>query len=755
MDRELLIEIGTEELPAGWLPGLTIAFGATLEASLKAARLSADAPVETFSTPRRLTARFARVSERQSDREDVITGPPVSAAFDGDGKPTPAAEGFARKNGVEVTALERLDVPEKKGVYLAVRKQQRGKAAVDVLPEVMTAALRGLPFPKQMRWDALLEDGKGELPFGRPIRWMVFLYGGRVVPYTIVRAANAQGGLVQDVRSGAVTYGHRFLATSGRAGRAVKVKGFDDYRKRLAEHFVVLDRSERHSRIARELDVEGRRRGGRVATALVGQSLLQEVPDLVEYPFVLSGHFAEEFLSLPEEVLTTTMIHHQHFFPILNDQGKLLPVFLAVLNTEPEKPEVVSRNLERVLTARLRDARFFLDADRTRPLDAFVDRLDTVLFHKKLGSYRDKARRVSELAGWICGEVFGRPELADDARQAGLLCKADLATDMVRELTELQGTIGGIYAREDGRPETVWKAIYHHYLPQAVEADAAPTKAQLGSAAVSWAAVSLADKLDTLVGMFVAGERPTGSRDPFGLRRAAQGVMRTLVDLPQLAGVDARVALGTLVEQAATPFANSGGPDETASGDAAGARSALWSFLVERLRYVLEQRGHDVRNVRAVTHGDPAALVPVLALRKLSVLSHVADSDDFRQLAIVFKRVRNIVSKNVKAAPSMADLDQAGTPLDGLLVEPAEQELWREFTTRQPVIEASVAAGQSYKQAFEEAAKFGPAVARFFDDVMVMTEDATLREARLRLMWKLEQLILQLADVSEIVPQES
>ncbi len=753
MDRELLIEIGTEELPAGWLPSLTTAFGAALEASLKASRLSADSPVETFSTPRRLTARFARVSERQTDLEEVITGPPVSAAFDTSGAPTPAAEGFARKQGVEVSALERLEVPEKKGVYLAVRRQHRGKAAVDVLPDVLTATLRSLAFPRQMRWDAMLDDGKGELPFGRPIRWIVFLYGGRVVPFAILRTPNAMGGLVQEVRSGAVTYGHRFLATSGRAGRAVKVKGFDDYRKRLAENFVVLEHSERHSRIARELDVESRRRGGRVATALVGQSLLQEVPDLVEFPFVVPGHFPEEFLSLPDEVLTTTMIHHQHFFPILSDQGKLLPVFLAVLNTEPEKPEVVSRNLERVLTARLRDARFFWDADRQQPLEGFIERLDTVLFHKKLGSYRAKAERVSRLAEWLCREVLGRPDLAAHAAEAGRLCKADLATDMVRELTELQGTIGGIYAREDGRPEAVWKAVYHHYLPHGVEADAPPTRAQLGQAAITWAAVSMADKVDSLVGMFAAGERPTGSRDPYGLRRSAQGMIRTLVDLPALAGVDARVTLAQLVVKAQEPFADL--ISDSLEEDPQGYGTALWLFVTERLRYVLEQRGHDIRNVRAVTHGEIRDLSPLVARRKLEVLAQVADTDNFRQLAALFKRVRNILGKNVPAAPAMASIDEQGPPLDTLLKEPAEQALWQELQQRRPVIDAAVAAGNSFKQAFEEAAKFGPSVATFFDDVMVMTDDAGLREARLRLMWTLEQLILQLADVSEIVAQES
>src|SRR5688500_9732850 len=632
MDRELLLEIGTEEIPAGWLPGLTMQLGKVLEARLKEARLAIEEPIETFSTPRRLTVRSARIGERQTDLEEVVTGPPVSAAFGADGKLTPAGAGFAKKQGIPEDQIERIKTP--KGEYIGARKHQRGRAAVDVLPDVLTGVLRAMTFPKQMRWDAVLNDGKGELPFGRPIRWVLYLYGGRVVPFTIARSPLAQGSRVQEINSGASTYGHRFLTTTGRPGRAVKVKNFDDYRKRLAEHFVMLDRRERQDRIGRELDAEARRRGGRLARSLVGQGMLDEVPDLVEYPVIVSGSFAQEFLQLPEEVLTTTMIHHQHFFPLNNDQGKLLPVFLAVLNMEPEQPDVIARNMERVLTARLRDARFFFDADREQPLAAFVERLGTVLFHKRLGTYQEKSARVQQLARWICADLFGKSDLCDYAAEAGKLCKADLATDMVRELTELQGTMGGIYAREDGRPEEVWKAIYFHYLPVGVEVNAPPTKEQLGKAAITWAAVSLADKIDTVTGMFQAGERPTGSRDPYGLPPAAQGIVRLLVDLPELTGLDLPLTIGEIVgppsQQAASTFAKA-----TADGSA-DHDGAFWTFMVERLRYVLEQRGYDPRNVRAVTHSRIAELSPLTAKRKLEVLPEFTESQDFKQLAMLF-----------------------------------------------------------------------------------------------------------------------
>jgi glycyl-tRNA synthetase beta chain len=736
MDRELLIEIGVEEIPASWLPGMTAQLASRLEARLKELRLPATAPIETYSTPRRLTARIAKLAERQTDFEEVLNGPPVNAAFNAAGDPTPAAVGFARRHGTEVAALERIDTP--KGTYLAFRKQHRGKAAVDVLPDVLTGLLRELTFPKPMRWDALLDDGKGELPFGRPIRWILFLYGGRVVPFSIYRTRLAQGPMVQEIRSGAVTFGHRFLTTSGRAGRAIKVKGFDDYEKRLAENFVVLERTERQERVARELEGEARRRGGRVSRQAGGQALLQEVPDLVEYPKVISGAFSEEFLTLPEEVLTTTMIHHQHFFPVANDQGKLQPVFLAVLNMEGDRPELIARNLERVLTARLRDARFFWDADRKQRLETRVERLSTVLFHKALGSFAEKAERISALAELVARDLLEVPAAGEPARVAGRLAKADQATDMVREMTELSGTMGGIYAREDGFPEEVWKAIYFHYLPVGIEADAPPSREQLGVASATWAAVSLADKLDTVVGMFSAGERPTGSRDPYGLRRAAQGLVRILVDLPELTGLQVRPTFRTLVELTRSVLAP--GPDEW--------QPTVYEFLLDRLRYVLEQRGFDVRNVRAVTAGDASAISPLQARRKVEVLPELAESADFAQLAVLFKRVRNI-ARNLADGSGAAMVDRT------LLTHPAETALLTEIDQRSPAIESAVASGQGFRQAFGEAATLAPAVARFFDDVLVMAEDARLREARLRLMKRLETLILQLADVSEIVPEES
>jgi glycyl-tRNA synthetase beta chain len=746
MDRELLIEIGVEEVPASWLPALTTALAEVTAAQLRAARLDVDGPVESWTTPRRLAVRVFRVAERQTDLEEVISGPPVSAARGADGQPTPAAAGFARKNGAEVADLEEIDTP--KGRYLAVRRRQRGKATVDALPEVMTGLLRGLSFPRQMHWDAYLDDGRGDLTFGRPIRWLLFLYGGRVVPFEIRRTEAAQAPLVQEVRSGAVTYGHRFLTTSGRAGRAVKVKTFEDYKARLVEHFVLLEREDRRERIVRELDVHAGRLGGRVHRAAAGQSgLLEEVPDLVEWPAVVPGMFPAEFLSLPEEVLTTTMIHHQHYFPVADEHGHLKAAFLAVLNVEVERPELVSRNAERVLTARLRDAQFYWEADRRIALADRLERLDTILFHKKLGSYKAKSQRLEGLARWIAREALGVPAEAESAATAGRLAKADLATDMVRELTELQGTMGGIYARAEGLPEPVWMAIYHHYLPVAVDAGAAPTRAELGTGAVTWAAVSLADKLDTLVGLFAAGERPTGSRDPFGLRRQAHGLFKLLVDLSEVTGVGLRPTVGRLVDSAGRELAAQGVPLDPAAGQ------ALTAFLGERLTYVLEQRGFDVRNVRAVLAGrELADISPIDARRKLEVLPEYVGTPEFQQLAVAFKRVKNI-AREASASGSGLRADAPGSSDGALLVEPAERALLEEIDRRGPAIERLLESGDDYRQAFAEAAAFGPLVDRFFSDVFVMVDDASLRGARLRLMKRLEQLILRLADISEIVSQ--
>ena len=726
MDRELLIEIGVEELPAAWLPDLTRQLGERLEARLKESRIAPGAPVEAYSTPRRLTARLAKIAERQEDLEELVTGPPVSAAFDASGAPTPAAVGFAKKQGVTVADLGRAQGP--RGEYLTYLKRQRGKSAIDALPDVFQSVLRDLAFPKQMRWDATLDEGRSEFVFGRPIRWLVFLYGGRVVPFTIGRLPRAAGPQVQEISSGALTYGHRFLATSGRAGRSIKVRSFDEYQARLKEHFIVLDHVERSERIARDLEGHARRLGGRVALK-EHQALVAEVADLVEFPGVVAGFFDRGFLDLPEEVLTTTLVHHQHYFPVVTEDGSLKEAFLAVVNTQPKDERLIAKNAERVVTARLRDARFFWESDRKTALASRLDRLHTVIFHKKLGSYRDKAQRIEALARSVATEAFGRPEAADHAAAAARLAKTDLTTDMVFEFPELQGRMGGIYAREEGQPEQVWKAIYHHYLPIAVESEAAPAQSDLGAAAITWAAVSLADKLDTVVGLLHAGERATGSRDPFGLRRQMHGIVRILMDLPELTGIERELSFAALAAQARLPFGGSAEPGEQ-----------LATFAIERIRFALEQRGFPVQIARAVTAS--AAVVPLRARRLARAIQAMRSSDDFQALAVLFKRVKNIAR----------ELAQPGALDREALTEPAERALLDELDARRPAVAAAVAAAD-YTRALSDISALRPVVDRFFTEVFVMADDARVRTARLTLMANLRDLILDLADISEIVPQ--
>jgi len=732
MDRELLIEIGVEELPAAWMPGLTTQLRDKLKAQLLDFRLGALEEPEAFSTPRRLTVRVGKIAERQEDLEETITGPPVSGAFGADGQPTPAALGFAKKQGVPFEQVTRQQTP--KGEYLAYHKRVRGRSAVDTLPAVLGALLRDLSFPKQMRWDAKLDDGRGELVFGRPIRWLVFLYGGRVVPFTIGRMPGAIGTQVQEIQSAALTYGHRFLATSGRAGRSIKVRTFDDYRARLSEHFVVLEHSERRDRIRRELEKHARRLGGRVQMR-DHAGLVEEVADLVEYPGVVAGFFDRAFLELPQEVLTTTLVHHQHYFPVVSDAGELKEAFLAVVNTQPQDERRIAKNAERVVTARLRDARFFWESDRKNTLESRLERLHTVLFHKKLGSYRDKAERIEKLAEWIARDVFERPDDAPQAAMAARLAKADLTSDMVFEFPELQGLMGGIYAREEGLPEQVWKSIYYHYLPIGVEADAPPTRDQLGAAAITWAAVSLADKADTFASLSKAGEKATGSRDPFGLRRQVQGAVRLLMDLPALTGIDREIPLGDILNRAADGTLEAG------------------TFPAERVRYALETRGFPPEVVRAATAGED--LAPLRARRVAEALRDMRASEDFQGLAVLFKRVKNIApSTRASGAPSgqAPQGKEATAPDRSALVEPAEQALLAELDTRRPRIDAAVGRND-YRAALVEIAAFRPVVDRFFTEVFVMAEDARLRTARLALMAELRNIILTIADISEIVPR--
>ena len=493
----------------------------------------------------------------------------------------------------------------------------------------------------------------------------------------------------------------------------------------------MLRHEDRRDRIARELESHARRLNGRVHLK-EHSTLIDEVADLVEFPGVVAGFFDRGFLALPQEVLTTTLVHHQHYFPVVTATGELKEAFLAVVNTQPADERLIAKNAERVVTARLRDAKFFWESDQKTPLEARLDRLHTLLFHKKLGSYRDKAQRISLLAERIAGDVLGSATDAAYAATAGRLAKADLTTEMVFEFTELQGTIGGIYARQQRQPEQVWKAIYYQYLPVGVEPDAPPSREQLGAAAVSWAAVSLADKLDSVLGLYAAGERPTGSRDPFAIRRSGQGAVRVLMDLPELTGINREISLSQLATRAYEPHAQlASDANVTALADA---------FWRERVRFALEQRGFGIEVVRAaISAGD---VNPLRARRMAEAIQGMRGSEDFQALAVLFKRVKNIA----KELGGDIALDRDA------ITEPTERALLDQLEARRPRIEAA-AARSDYRGAFVEIGGLRAAVDRFFTEVFVMADDVRIRNARLKLMADLRDLILHLADISEIIPQ--
>jgi glycyl-tRNA synthetase beta chain len=469
-------------------------------------------------------------------------------------------------------------------------------------------------------------------------------------------------------------------------------------------------------------------------TGLRHSVLLQEVPDLVEYPSVVAGTFAPDFLDLPEEVLTVTMIHHQHYFPVVTAEGRLKPAFLAVTNTQADNAKTVARNSERVLTARLRDARFFWQADRATTLESRLDRLGTLLFHKKAGTYLVKTERIEALARWLASEVFGAAEMTDLAGRAARLAKADLTTDMVREFTELQGTMGGIYAREEGLPESIWKAIYHQYEPVGVSPAEGPTKQEIDGAALTWASLALADRLDTLVSLVSAGEQPTGSRDPFGLRRQGNGIVKILVDAPALIGFDAPISITRLLEEAWRVSAIDRAPDHW---------QACQTFMLGRMGHLLKERGFRPDEAAAAMHAREAD-APLHIARRAEALREERDSVEFAALAELFKRVKNI-TKGVS-------MDSRGCR-DDLLQEPAERALYGELQRRRGTIEDHVDRGR-FRSALTEAAQMKPAVAAFFDSVRVLTDDPDLRHTRLMLLVAVRDLIMRIADLSRIGEEE-
>jgi glycyl-tRNA synthetase beta chain len=693
MSVPFLLEIGTEEIPDWMIEPALNNLRELFQNFLESNRLTAET-VATDATPRRLALRAEGLTERQADSEEIVSGPPVSAAFK-DGQPTGAAIGFARKMGVEVGQLQAQQTA--RGEYLCHRRTIPGRSTRDLLAESLGDLTLKIYFPKTMYW-----AGRNGPRFIRPIRWLVALLGNEVVPFEIA-----------GVRSGNRTSGHRQLG-----GNSIQVT-VEGYEQTLRENGVVLSAEARRIKIGAEINALLLDRDLRIKE---DAGLTETLAYITEQPTPILGSFDPAFLSLPEEVLITVMRHHQKYFSVEDGAGRLAPHFIAVMNTSGDPEGLVRRGNERVLRARFNDARFFWDVDLRRSLAERVPDLAHVTYQAKLGSYLDKTKRVVKLARKLAKAAKADAAMAE---RAALLAKCDLTTDMVKELTELQGVMGGLYARAQGEPEEVWRAIYEHYRPVSME-DAIP-------ATLTGRILSLADKLDTLEGCFRVGLIPSGSKDPFALRRAAQGVVRILVE-GQLG-----LSLKSLI----------------------GVNADLAEFLLDRLRHYLRDiRGFKYDEVNSVlptatdqhtfVWGGRESLDPHLAawsdlpdlLQRLEGVSAVRVTADFVAIAASFKRIRNILRQ--------ADFDvvaQVGTTL----LEPGpEAALYEAFQAVRKRVER-LRKKREYRQALEAIASLRPQVDQFFDKVLVNAPDPAVRKDRLTLLHNLLSEFSAIADFSEIV----
>jgi len=686
---DFLVELGTEELPPLALPQLEQAFAAAIRSALAEAGLP-HGELRSFATPRRLAVWVRDLAAMQPAQAIKLKGPPVSAAFDKDGRPTTAATKFAEKCGATVAALTR--VTEGKGEFLYFAGSKPGLAAMSLLPAIVQRSLDQLPIPKRMRW------GSSSAEFVRPVHWLVLLFGTEVIPARIL-----------DTDAGRVTRGHRFMAP-----REFALARPADYESVLRDQGkVIADFGERRVRIGTQVVAAAEALSGE---ALLSDSLLDEVTALVEWPSAVAGSFEARFLELPREVLISTLQQHQRYFPVQGAGAKLLPHFITVANIESTEPAKVRAGNERVVRPRLSDAAFFFAQDRKQPLAARLPGLDAVTFQVKLGSIGDKVRRVVTLAGEIALLID-----ADRARteRAATLAKCDLLSSMVGEFPELQGIMGRYYALADGEPADVAAAIDEHYLPRA----AGGTLPGTGAAV----AVALADKLDTLAGIFAIGQKPTGTKDPFGLRRAAIGALRILTEKKLDLDLRALVLRACALQPVQNPA----------------AATELWDYLVERLRaYFLDGSVGGGVSVTTEMFDAVRASSPVSPLdfaARLTALARFLGMADAASLTAANKRIANILKK--------AELGLSGTVDVTALHEPAEKVLHEALAGIVTEVERALAK-RDYSAALTRLATLRPAVDRFFDDVMVNAEDAALRRNRLALLAQLRYHFTRIADLS-------
>lgn len=678
----LLFEIGVEEIPH-WMIRPALGEMERIFRDLCESHRIEPGALRLDATPRRMVLRSDGLPERQPDREELVLGPPKSA---GDG----AAQGFARKNGVTMADLIVEITP--KGEYFALRKRTEGRPVREILAEILPELIRRIPWPKTMYW-----TGKGGPTFIRPIRWIAALFGDQVVEFSFAGVA-----------AGPLTCGHR------RLGAKEIVFDHATYEDRLEKNGVIIDAGRRRQRI--EAGIRRLLRGTGLEWVR-DEALLEDLVYLTEFPTPVMGRFDERFLDLPREVLTTVMRHHQRYFTVQDGEGRLAPRFIAIMNMKADRKGYVVKGNERVLEARFTDARFFWELDRQQTLESRLERLRNVTFQARLGSYWEKTLGIVDgvrrLAGWLGAD-------AQLAERAAWLCKADLITEMVKEFPELQGVMGGLYARADGEPEEVAAAIYDHYLPQSMD-DPIP-RTLIGQI------LSVADKLDTLEGCFGIGLIPSGSRDPFALRRAAQGVVKVLVEGRLRVDLKRALEEGMAATQRHFPEC---GPEQT---------QALWEFFLDRIRYYFRDvRGFAWDEVNAVLAGDWKTLPDVEA--RLYALKLVRQTENFEPLAASFKRIRNILRQAGW---------QGGQVRPELLDAPEERALYEE-AGRVLAGVRRMRASDDYLQALAAIATLRPAVDAFFDRVLVNAPDESVRANRLALLGGLFQEVSSIADFSEIV----
>ncbi len=688
---DLLFEIGAEEIPAGFAPAALRQLSEDLAKALDDARLG-HGEVRAVGTPRRLAVWARDVAPRQGDAISQALGPPVAQAFDAAGNPTPAAAGFARSQGVEVSALERVDTP--KGTRLAVTRVEKGRRADQVVPAILERLVAGLRFKKAMR------SRNDDVTFARPVRWMVALLGGRPVK---VRHG--------EVVSGRATHGHRFLAP-----KAIPLGGRpEDYVARLRKAFVIVDPDERRAAVERELARAARKAGG---TLRPDEALVEQVTWLVEHPTGIAGSFERSNLELPAEVVISEMRNHQRYFAVDDAKGRLLNRFVAVSGTPVKDPAVARHGYERVLRARLADARFFFEEDRKRSLADRIPDLGRRTYQARLGSELDRVGRIGALAAELA-RALGRETLLDDVALAARLCKTDLTTGMVGEFPELQGIMGGHYARLEGLAPAIAEAIEDHYKP--VGASLEMPRSDVG------ALVGLADRLHQLVGIVGVGEKATGAADPYGLRRAAIAILRIVQDrgwhLSLAAAVDRTLDGLSGVKLAA---------DRTA------VAAQVREFLRGRLRALWGDE-FDGDLVDAVLAAGFDYVVD--ARRRLEALASIKARPDFVPLAVAFKRVANIREKAGEGSAAVVD--------PGVLREAAEQALLSAVERVEGEIPGHRRA-RDYAAVLRAVASLKPAVDRFFDEVLVMADDPALRASRLGLMKRVSDLFGDVADFRKI-----